>query len=173
VAGGKAASADPARQLVIAAGVTPGAHMVVGQAAVHVLQAGHFLRTATVMAGDPPGQFAVFHFQLGADKLNAELVSPGLQYQRRRCRTDRHLCTGVHFRSHRQHALRTHQFVPVFLAEQLCLLTQPVLIHAGQEGSDQHLFQLITGQLTAHAVQGGQGHPYQPSGKVAFTERKA
>ena len=71
------------QQFVIAAGIAPGAHMVIVQAAVDVLQPRHLLRTATVMPGDPPGQLAVFHFQLGANKLNAELVGPGLQYQRR------------------------------------------------------------------------------------------
>ena len=126
------------QQLVVAAGVSPGAQVIGVQIAIHFFQPGHLLGAAAVMARDAPRQLAVFHFQLRANQLNAQFVSPRLEHQRRRRGTDGHLRTGIHLGRHGQNPFGAHQLAPVFFAKRFRLLAQPVFIHARQERFDQH-----------------------------------
>ena len=111
------------QQLVVATRVAPGAQVICVQIAIHLFQPRHFLRAAAVVTGDPPGQLAVFHFQLRANQLNAELIGPRLQYQRRGGGANRHFRTGINFVGDSHDPFRAHQLVPVFFTEGLCLLT--------------------------------------------------
>ena len=160
------------QQLVVAAGVSPGAQVIGVQIAIHFFQPRHLLGAATVIARNAPRQLAVFHFQLRANQLNAELISPRLEHQRRGCGTDGHLRTGIYLSRHRQNPFGAHQLVPVFFAKGFRLLAQPVFIHARQERFNQHFLQLIARQLATHAVERGQRHAHQAAREVAFTEGK-
>ncbi|MOA13884.1 hypothetical protein D3C78_1339520 [compost metagenome] len=72
------------QQLMISTRVAPGAQVVIVQIAIHALKPRHLLCAAAVVPGNTPGQFAVCHFQLSANQLNAKLIGPRLKNQRRR-----------------------------------------------------------------------------------------
>ena len=110
------------QQFMVAAGIAPRAQVVAIQIAIHFFQPRHLLGTAAVVAGDTPGQLAVFHFQLCANQLNPQLVSPRLEHQRRRGGADGHFRTGIHLCGDGQYAGRAHQLVPVFFAKRFRLL---------------------------------------------------
>lgn len=65
------------QQLVVAAGISPGAQVIGVQIAIHFFQSCDFLGTAAVIAGDASCQLAVFHFQLVPISLIPSLSAQG------------------------------------------------------------------------------------------------